>query len=367
MSESRKIYRVVGLMSGTSLDGIDVALLQTDGESRILREAFLTVPYDDALRARIRSCFNLGKDELHKAAEVERELTIAHAEAVRMLLSRERVVAGEVDLIGFHGQTISHAPEQGFTCQLGDGDLLAALTGISVVNDFRTADVKAGGQGAPLVPVYHLALASGMEKPVAFLNIGGVSNITYIGTDGEMIAFDTGTGNALIDDWMLKKTGRKFDASGQAAARGKADPSIVEGLLTHAFFKAAPPKSLDRNAFNAVEIEKLSLEDGAATLAAFTVEGIACALDHLPEKPLQWIVSGGGRLNKTIMQQLEKRLGVPVVPIESLGLDGDATEAEAFAFLAVRSVKELPISFPKTTGAPCPLPGGRLHPFPPGP
>ncbi len=362
-----KEYLVIGLMSGTSLDGIDVALLRTDGEGYIQREGFLTVPYDDALRSRIRDCFNLGPDEVHAAAEAERALTIAHAEAVKALLARENIRAEDVQLIGFHGQTISHAPEHGFTCQIGDGPLLARLTGIPVVNDFRTADVKAGGHGAPLVPVYHQALAAGQEKPVAFLNIGGVANVTFVGSNGEVIAFDTGAGNALIDDWMLKKTGRKFDACGETAAQGSAQAGIVAAWMENPYFKAAPPKSLDRNAFDISEVEALSVEDGAATLTAFTVEGIVRALDHLPEKPHQWVVSGGGRLNETMMRGLEQRLGVPVVAIEAHGLNGDAIEAEAFGYLAVRSIKGLPISFPKTTGAPRPMQGGKLHPFPPGP
>lgn len=353
-----KIYRVIGLMSGTSLDGVDVALLRTDGESHIEREAFLSVPYDEGLRAGIRACF--GKTS-EAAKGAERALTVAHAEAVRTLLERRGIQPQEIDFIGFHGQTISHVPEKGFTCQIGDGALLSSMTGIKVVNDFRTLDVKAGGQGAPLVPVYHQALAAKLEKPVVFLNIGGVANVTYVGTNGELIAFDTGPGNALIDDWMLQKTGQKFDTDGKSALSGKVDETVLKKLLSHPFFAAPVPKSLDRNAFVSRVWENLSLPDGAATLAAFTVQSIAKASQYFPEQPRQWIVAGGGRHNRFLMLQLQRYMNAPVISIDELGLDGDAIEAEAFAYLAVRSVRGLPISFPTTTGAPRPMTGGRLY------
>ncbi len=354
-----KTYRVIGLMSGTSLDGIDVAMIRTDGEGHIEREGFITIPYSDELRAQLRACLNKPVDDKTHAAE--REMTQAHAKAIAELLKQKNIDAKDVDLIGFHGQTISHAPDKGHTCQIGDGKLLAEMTGIPVVNDFRTDDVKAGGQGAPFAPIYHQALASGLEKPVAFLNIGGVSNVTYVGKDGELVAFDTGPGNALIDDWMLKKKGEKFDADGKTAAQGKVDPAVVQKLLSHPFFTQKPPKSLDRNDFVSDIWDKLSTEEGAATLTAFTVQGIAKSIEHLPEKPKSWIVSGGGRLNKTLMSEFEKAVKVPVKSIDDIGFNGDAVEAEAFAYMAVRSLKGLPISFPKTTGVPKPMTGGKLH------
>ncbi|MFH1158567.1 MAG: anhydro-N-acetylmuramic acid kinase [Pseudomonadota bacterium] len=356
-----KIYRVIGLMSGTSLDGIDVALLRTDGEEHIECEAFLTVPYDDKLRSEIRACFGTPPEQLGRTEGAARALTVAHAEAVHELLEKRRVRPDDVDLIGFHGQTVSHAPDKGWTCQIGDGALMASMTGITVVNDFRTADVRAGGQGAPLVPVYHQALADKLEKPVVFLNIGGVANVTYVGRKGELIAFDTGPGNALIDDWMLRKTGSKFDAEGKIALSGKVDEAVLKELLSHPYFSAVPPKSLDRNAFVSQAWEKLSVADGAATLSAFTVQSIVLACSHFPGQPKQWIVAGGGRKNRFLMEQLEKRLNAPVSSIDKLGLNGDAIEAEAFGYLAVRSVKGLPISFPKTTGAKKPMTGGKLH------
>lgn len=352
-----KIYRVIGLMSGTSLDGVDVALLRTDGESHIEREAFLSLSYDDILRAEIRSCFGKTSDV---SVQAEKSLTVAHAEAVHRLLERESIQSDAVDLIGFHGQTIMHAPAKRFTCQIGDGALLASMTGIKVVNDFRTADVKAGGQGAPLVPVYHQALAAKLEKSVVFLNIGGVANVTYVGKNGELIAFDTGPGNALIDDWMLQKTGHKFDPEGKHALSGKVDDVLLKKLLAHPFFAAPPPKSLDRDAFASRQWEHLSVADGAATLAAFTAQSIVAAARHFPLQPKQWLVAGGGRHNKFLMGQLQRHLNAPVRPIDELDMDGDAIEAEAFAYLAVRSVRGLPISFPTTTGVPEPMTGGRL-------
>lgn len=354
-----KVFRAIGLMSGTSLDGIDAALISTDGESRIERHAFLTVPYDDGLRARIRAVLNITPDRIAATKDVEKELTTAQAQVVKQLLKQAGVAAEEVDLVGFHGQTVAHAPDKGWTCQLGDGGLLANLTGIPVVNDFRTADVQAGGQGAPLVPVYHQALAAGQELPVAFLNIGGVANVTFVGSD--VIAFDTGPGNALIDDWMLRKTGKKHDDNGATAAKGKVDAAVLSHLLSHPYFLSRAPKSLDRNAFATDAWQKLSLEDGAATLSAFTAAAVEKSLDHLPAKPKKWIVAGGGRLNATIMKMLQERLGVPVVSIDTLGLNGDAIEAEAFAYMAVRSYRGLPISFPKTTGVPRPMVGGKLN------
>lgn len=357
-------FRVIGLMSGTSLDGIDAAILTTDGEEFIQREGFLTIPYDDSLRQRIRACLNIPPDCVNTVTDVERDLTVAHAEAVKMLLQREGLKSTDIDLIGFHGQTVAHDPARKYTCQLGDGELLARLTGIEVVNDFRTADVLAGGQGAPLVPIYHAALAGEHERPVVFLNIGGVANLTYIGEKGEMIAFDTGPGNALLDDWMLKKTKRRFDEAGRLSSRGTVNEAVLKELMAHPFFEVKPPKSLDRNAFVSQAWKDLSPADGAATLAAFTVGGVISAMRFLPEKPKAWIVSGGGRLNRTFMKSLHNKLHVPVILIEELGLNGDATEAEAFAYMAVRSLKGLPISFPFTTGVPRPMSGGRLNRIP---
>lgn len=359
--DSTKLWRAIGLMSGTSLDGVDAALVETDGEARMRCGPALTVPYDKALRERLRRA--LGGRQPVKA--IERSLTIAHAEAVQALLKQCHLSPDEIDLVGFHGQTIVHRPEDGVTWQIGDGPLLAQRTRIDVVADFRTADVKAGGQGAPLVPVFHRALADGLERPVAVLNIGGVANVTWIGhaaADGaDLLAFDTGPGNALIDDWMLARTGQARDDDGACAARGRADQAVLGRLLGHEYFSRQPPKSLDRNAFDPAPVEKLSTEDGAATLTRFTAEAAALARRHFPQPARQWIVTGGGRRNPTLMAALREAMaGAPIRAAEELGWDGDALEAQAFAYLAVRSRRGLPLSFPTTTGVRRPMNGGRF-------
>lgn len=351
-----KTLRAIGLMSGTSLDGVDAALLETDGEGYIRPHGWVHIPYDADLRERTRALFNREPD-----AAVARELTLMNVQAVKALLEKYTLSPADIDVIGYHGQTIAHAPERRYTCQMGDGRLLAEMTGINVVNDLRMADVKAGGQGAPLVPVYHQAMAAQMEKPVAILNIGGVANATYIGANGELIAFDVGPGNALLDDWMMKHTNSRYDENGATASRGTVNDAVLSQLLADGYFSKPVPKSLDRNHFPVAALDGLSLEDGAATLAAFTVAGVAKALAHFPAAPKQWLVAGGGRYNRFFMQKMTEKLGVPVSDIHALGFNGDATEAEAWAYLAVRSLKGLPITFPMTTGIAAPMTGGVLH------
>jgi anhydro-N-acetylmuramic acid kinase len=358
LGEFRAMYTALGLMSGTSLDGIDAALIRTDGHDKVEAGAFLTLPYDAGFRERLRGCLG-GKGPV---AEVEAELTDRHAAAVERLLEAAGLAAGEIDLIGFHGHTIDHAPDQGRTWQIGNGARLAELTGIGVVGDFRSADVAAGGQGAPLVPLYQQALSVGLERPLAVLNIGGVANVTWFGRDGAILAFDTGPGNALIDDWVLTHTGQPFDAQGRLAAAGRVNPAVLERLLDHSFFDRPAPKSLDRDEFDTAPVRSLGLEDGAATLAAFTAASIARAVDLLPEPPLRWLVTGGGRHNDFLMAALAQRLGVPVDPVDRVGWQGDALEAQAFGYLAVRSRLGLPLSLPTTTGVPLPTTGGVFHP-----
>ena len=350
---------VVGLMSGTSMDGIDAALVRTDGERRVEPLAFVTIPYEDSFRAALRSCLG-GKGPVE---EVERAVTDAHADAVRRLLADAGTEAAAVDLIGFHGQTIHHDPARRRTWQIGDGARLARATGIAVVNDFRTADVEAGGQGAPLVPLFHRALADALPRPLAVLNIGGVANVTWIGEgEDDVIACDTGPGNALVDDWVLSGQGARYDSGGSLAARGTVDEGALAALLAHPYFDRPAPKSLDRDAFDPAPVRGLTVEDGAATLTAFTAASVARIVPHLPDAPVRWLVCGGGRHNATLMGMLADRLGVPVDPVEAVGWNGDALEAEAFAYLAVRSRKGLPLSLPATTGVPRPMTGGRFHP-----
>ena len=352
------LFTVIGLMSGTSLDGIDAALIRTDGREQVETGHFLTIPYADDLRARLRSCLG----GVGPVAEVERDLTQAHAAAVTALLAAAGHSAATIDLIGFHGHTILHAPERRRTWQIGDGAQLAALTGITVVADFRSADVAAGGQGAPLVPLYHRALAARLERPLAILNVGGVANVTWLGRDDAVLAFDTGPGNALLDDWVLAGTGRRYDADGALAGQGRVVPTVLSTLLDHPYFHQPAPKSLDRDTFDSSPVSALALADGAATLTAFTAASIAAALPLLPEPPRRWLVTGGGRLNGTLMTMLGRNLGVPVDPVDAVGWSGDALEAQAFGYLAVRSRLGLPLSLPTTTGVSTPTCGGCYHP-----
>jgi anhydro-N-acetylmuramic acid kinase len=354
-------------MSGTSLDGVDIAMLATDGEHGTSAGPAETVPYPAGFRERLRRTLG-GAGPPQEIASVEAELTRLHADAVSRF--RERFPQVAIELIGFHGHTILHRPEERHgerrTWQIGDGALLARLTGIDVVCDFRSADVAAGGQGAPLVPLYHAALAASLAKPVAVLNLGGVGNVTWIGNGpDEILAFDTGPGNALLDDWVRRHTGQEADFDGALAFAGQVSDGHVARFLEHPFFALRPPKSLDRDDFRDAMPEGLALADGAATLTEMTAAAVAAAARHLPAPPFEWLVCGGGRRNPAIMAALVRRLdGAPVRPVEAVGWNGDALEAQAFAYLAVRSLRGLPLSLPTTTGAPHPICGGRLFPVP---
>ena len=348
----------VGLMSGTSLDGIDVAVVRSDGERILALGPSLTAPYDDAFRAGLRSVLG---DLTADTDDLAADLTRRHGEAVRALLAHNALSAADIDVVGFHGQTISHRPAEGLTRQIGDGGLLADLVGIPVVDDFRSRDVATGGEGAPLAPLYHAALAADVEKPLCVLNLGGVANLTWIGDDGTILAFDTGPGGALIDDWVRATTDRPFDMHGALAAAGTVDDRIVARLLDGPYFKRLPPKSLDRNDFDISSVAELSPADGAATLTAFTAAAVAAAVAHLPSPPLRWLASGGGRHNPVLMAALGRALTAPVAAVETAGWDGDALEAQAFAHLAVRSLRGLPISLPTTTGVREPTAGGTIH------
>lgn len=357
--------RALGMMSGTSMDGISVALIETDGERVTARGPAMTFPYNTEQRAAIARAMGEARamtargDRPGDMALTEQVLTELHAAAVSAFVRHQGIARSDIDVIGFHGQTVLHRPESRLTVQLGNGALLAELTGRTVVHDLRARDMEAGGQGAPLVPVYHRALVTDLaDKPIAIVNIGGVANVTYVGRDGELIAFDTGPGNALLDDWMMKRLGVAYDREGETAASGKADEAVLRFCLSHSFFSAMPPKSLDRNAFIWDVVDWMDVKDGAATLAALTAMAIAKAREHFPEEPQLWIVSGGGRRNKTIMSNLAGLVQNAVVPAEAVGLDGDAIEAEAWGYLAVRSIKGLPITFPGTTGVPEPMAGG---------
>ncbi|PDT18115.1 anhydro-N-acetylmuramic acid kinase [Rhizobium sp. J15] len=366
------IRTAIGLMSGTSMDGIDVALIRTDGRGFIERGPFLGVPYDAAFRDRLKQALELARplnDRNERPAElreIELELTLRHADAVTAFLKHFGLSADAVDVLGFHGQTVLHRPDEGLTIQIGDGRELARRTGISVVYDMRAKDMAHGGQGAPLVPAYHAALAGKLQQAgqaVCFVNIGGISNLTFIGTDGRISAFDSGPGNTLIDQWVEMQTGKIFDPGGEIGGRGKVIAALAERYLESPFFRGNVRRSLDRGDFAPLRQGEASLEDGARTLAHVAAASIIKSAGFLPETPSIYIVCGGGRLNRTLMAEfsaMAEGLGSRVLTAEEAGFDGDAMEAEAWAYLAVRSLDGLPLTFPGTTGVAAPVSGGIL-------
>ena len=405
---------VIGLMSGTSADGVDAAMLFTDGQTIAKAGESLFTPYDDALRTDILALTRGVGD----VADIARRLTDVHIAAVEALITKANVSRETIALVGFHGQTIRHAPAEGITVQIGDAARMAATLNIPVVADFRSNDVAHGGQGAPLVPLYHAALAHDLPKPLMVVNIGGVANVTWMGegvarvqspessedkkrseierekqTEVEsnnvltrlwtldsghsLLAFDCGPGNALIDDWVFRHTGKRFDANGELAALGVADNAAVAAFLRDPFFLADAPKSLDRNHFEHVvpamlkNVEQrggakanssIAVADGAATLTHMTATAIALSFGAVPEAPKQVLICGGGRHNAHLMRLLRACVNAPVSAVEDVGWNGDMLEAEAFAYLAARSVLGLPLSLPTTTGVCQPVTGGVFYP-----
>jgi anhydro-N-acetylmuramic acid kinase len=358
----------IGLMSGTSLDGVDVALIETDGRRVKAFGPSGYRPYTDKERSLLLQALSEAVHLPQRDArpgilrEAERAVTLAHAEAVATFTAQHRIAREEIDIVGFHGQTVLHRPAQKMTVQIGDASALAKAIHIPVMHDFRAADVAAGGQGAPFVPVYHRALAQSLERegPMVVLNIGGVSNITYIDGADTLIACDTGPGNALLDDFMRRGvTGQAFDNEGRLAAQGNANEAWIARALTHPFFALPPPKSLDRNDFASLKLPDMSPADGAATLTGFTAAAIARIVPLLPKAPQSWVVAGGGARNLTMLRMLRERLAPATVEAaDALGWSTDAIEAQAFGFLAARGLKGLPLSYPATTGVPIPMTGG---------
>ena len=354
----------LGFMSGTSAEGVDAAYLRTDGETIEAFGPTLYEPLTPEERSTIRSAMT---EAVARGDAVAGELSRAAGAAITAahlrLIARLPNDAPTLEIAGFHGQTLFHRPPPAadpMTWQVGDPDAVAEALGAPVVCELRQADIAAGGQGAPLVPVFHRALAKQLEldEPVAILNIGGVSNLTYI--DGDtLIAFDCGPGNAPLDEWAERRLGKPFDEDGAHAARGAVDADAVDAFLTHPFFSARPPKSLDRYGVLPALPSGMSPHDEAATLTACVANGIAAARTVLPKAPALWIVCGGGARNPVLMRRLREALGAPVDTAEGHGLTSDFIEAQAFAFLAVRSVRGLPITYPGTTGIKAPMSGGR--------
>lgn len=350
----------LGAMSGTSLDGVDAALLRTDGQRVFAFGETGYRAYSDKERAVIRAALGAwpGEAGVEAAAEV---VETAHA----VLLSG---IKG-ADLVGFHGQTLAHDPRGRGTHQAGDGRVLAEVLQRPVVWDFRSADVELGGEGAPLAPFYHFACAkwAGLTEPVAFLNLGGVGNVTWVDpskevpeAEGALLAFDTGPANAPINDLMTRRLGKALDEGGAVAAQGDVDPAVVEAFLEDGYFFKMPPKSLDRDSFSGLgaAVAHLSDADAAATLAGCAVAAVARGMEHCPAPPTRLFVTGGGRHNRVMMAGLSVLLDCPVEPVEAIGLDGDMLEAQAFAFLAVRVARGLATSCPTTTGVRAAVGGG---------
>jgi len=392
----RSIKTVIGLMSGTSMDGIDAALLQTDGESRVKILGHYVLPYEPEFRRRLEQGLAEAKaargpqERPGSLTELERDLTLRHAEAVAALLRGLDFTAEYVDFIGFHGQTMRHCPppaagKNGFSLQLGDGALLARQSGIAVIADMRANDMRHGGNGAPLVPVYHRALTAGLagkaEFPLCFVNIGGIANCTYVAAQPEgeatdkdanteaLAAFDCGPGNALIDQWAQKMSGARlfYDAEGQAGLAGKIDAEVAEFYLSLSIF-AAERRSYDRADFPPLQDlpagQNLNYEDGAATLAYIAAAAIFRSFRHLPQPPETLIISGGGARNGAIMRCLRRlaaAAGAEVKTAEELGLSGEFMEAEALAYLAARAFYRLPLTYPATTGCNAPCTGGVFY------
>lgn len=338
-------------MSGTSLDGVDGSICVTDGTTIIGIEGEEYRPYSEAERAILTKVMGAWPEDRDLSDAHELILT-AHAEVV----SRFK----QPDLIGFHGQTLAHDPKNGRTHQLGDGAEFAQRVGIKTVWDFRTPDMDLGGQGAPLAPFYHFAIAKqlGMRGPLAVLNLGGVGNVTYIDPskprpemEGALIAFDTGPANAPINDLMLMHFNSAFDEDGKTAASGQVNGPWLEKAFEHPYFERMPPKSLDRNDFSDL-IEELegAPEDKIATLTAFASACVYASQMHFPKDPTRWIVCGGGRLNGVLMNALSQHLQTDVGTAERIGFNGDLIEAQAFGYLAARIMEGLPISAPSTTG-----------------
>lgn len=364
----------IGLMSGTSMDGIDVAAMFTDGGSVVERGPGAFYAYDAAFSRRIEAALEVAKQigDRHERPggldALERDITSRHTEAVKQFLRNAPEHYRNPDVLGFHGQTVLHRPEQALTVQLGDGQLLAKTTGIGVVHDMRANDMVQGGQGAPLVPVYHAALTGALPDhlrryPVAFINIGGISNVTYVAKHGDPIAFDCGPGNALIDQWVSAHAGVPLDQNGKIASEGGVVERVVDAYLENPYFERAAPKSLDRGDFTLEQAEGLELADGARTLAAVSAKSIFEASKYMPEMPKLWMLCGGGRKNPHIrgdLSELVEPSGGEVIVAEDANLDGDTTEAEAWAYLAVRSLKGLPLTFPTTTGCAKPVSGGTI-------
>ncbi|MBT9383694.1 anhydro-N-acetylmuramic acid kinase [Pseudooceanicola sp. CBS1P-1] len=358
--------RALGAMSGTSLDGVDAAVIDTDGQDILGFGRSGYRAYGEAEQALLRAGFGCWPGEEPEGAQAA--LHAAHAALLADF--------PEAEVVGFHGQTLAHDPHGRGTFQLGDGEVLAEMLARPVVWDFRSADVAAGGEGAPLAPFFHHACARwiGARQPVAFLNLGGVGNLTWVDptiaapeAEGALLSFDTGPANAPLNDLMQARRGQEVDRDGALAGQGKVDEAVVQTFLSHPYFDRPAPKSLDRNEFGDTTalVGHLDDADAAATLTALCAASVAAGLRRMPQRPARLLVTGGGRLNPVLMAMIGARCDCEAVAVEHVGLDGDMLEAQAFAYLAVRVLRGLPTSCAGTTGVAHPVSGGRISPADP--
>ena len=369
----KNLITAIGLMSGTSCDGIDASVIKSDGEEELYLIGDYFIPYQDKTRFRIRQFkekieklldLEINKNEI---SDLEKEITLLHFNATKLLLEKLKINKSSIDVIGLHGHTIFHNFKDKVTKQLGDGAVLSKLIGLNVVYNFRENDLKNGGQGAPLVPIFHKLLQKKLQikTPAVFVNIGGISNLTYLDKNREMISFDSGPGNFLIDKLLQLKSNNKiqFDKNGELAFQGKIDKNILESFLSDSYYNLPPPKSLDVNDFNISTVRGISLENSITTLSELTSLTIVNALNFFLNKPHKIILCGGGRKNKYIFERIKKISNIPTVSIDEYKLNGDFTESQAFAYLAIRSFFNKPITFTKTTGVSKPTIGGKLIEF----
>ena len=369
-----KNYLALGLMSGTSADGIDLAILITDGRSKIKLGPSGYYPFSKSFRKKIKNIFkekvnikNLKKKK--RIVEIENEFTHLNFLAINKFLKKNKIKKDKIDVIGFHGQTISHNPSKGYSWQIGNSKKLANLLNINVVSNFRNNDIINGGQGAPLTPIFHYYLTKKIKKKVCFINLGGISNITYFDHKSKtnlnnILAFDAGPCCSLIDDWVTQNSNKKFDNFGLLARKGNVKEKIVKDFLKKPFFTKLPPKSLDRSSFSIKKLRKLKIKDGAATLNYFVADTLLIAINYLPNIPDVCILSGGGRHNKFLVELINKKIEKSKILLsENYNWNGDSIEAYAFAYLSVRKLLNLPITFSKTTGVKTPLTGGQIFTF----
>ena len=369
----KNLITSVGLMSGTSSDGIDASIIKSDGENEVHFTGNYFLPYEERVRSKIRILkekINLISDLETNKSEIdnlEKEITVLHVKIVNLIIEKFDLRKSEIDLIGFHGHTIFHSFKDKKTKQLGDGRLLSHLTGLNVVYNFRENDIKYGGQGAPLVSVFHklLQIQLKLKMPLVFLNIGGISNLTYLNRGEEMISFDSGPGNFLIDKILQLKSNDKiqFDKDGIVAFTGNVDRNILDSYLSDPYYELSPPKSLDVNDCNLSSLRSLDLKDSVATLSELTSLTIVNALNFFRSKPIEIILCGGGRKNKYIFERIKKLSNIKICNIDNYKINGDFIESQAFAYLAIRSFLKKPISFPATTGVSRPITGGDIIEF----